>query len=64
MNKSWLEWRNQQEQSSNGVLQIRFFEKLRKTLRKIPVTEPLFPKVSGLGCGTLLKSDSSKDFFM
>ena len=44
--KLWMKPSNRQEQSSGGVLQIRFFEKLRKILRKMSVLESLFNEVS------------------
>ena len=47
--KPWLEWKNQQEQSPEGVLQIRFFEKLRK------IHCSLFNEVSGLGTCNFIK---------
>ena len=61
--KPWLERRNQQERSSESVLEIRFFRKLRKIHRKMSVLQSLFNEVSGLETCNFVKSDSSKDVF-
>ena len=39
--KPWLERRNQQERSSESVVEIRFFRKLRKIHRKMSVQKPV-----------------------
>ena len=52
---TWLEWRNQQEQSSRGVLKYVFFEKLSKIHRKTPALESLYNEVSGLETCNFIK---------
>ena len=53
--KSWLEWRNQQEQSSGGVLSRRFSEKLPKIHRKICVLGSLSKEDLGLETCSVVK---------
>ena len=62
MDKTLVGTRNQQEQLSGGVLYVRFFEKLHKIHRKIPVLESFFNEA--LRPATLLKKDSCKSVFL
>ena len=53
--KPWLKHRNQQNQSSRGVLSIRPFEKQYKIHRKITELESIFNEVSGLETCSFIK---------
>ena len=43
------------EESAGAVIRRKFFEKLRKFLRKTPVLESLFNEVSGIETGNFIK---------